>query len=140
MDKIEYLYFIPLLLYGIALNDLFVQFKYFLQPKFRYAPYVLTILLFVEMLVFNVYEYFEYAQGMNVDNYFEYMFFLIPPVLSMMLVSSTIIKEEAEDIERAYHETIRYTYILLALLMVSRLLPVFKVNDHLQNEKLYFIL
>jgi hypothetical protein len=132
MDKIEYLYFIPLLLYGIALNDLFVQFKLFLQPKFRYAPYLITVVIFIEMTVFNVYEYYEFAKGFNADNYFEYMFYLIPPILSMMLVSSTVINESVEDVAEAYEKTIRYTFILLAVLMAFRLLSSFSSGSDLE--------
>lgn len=136
MDKVEYLYFIPLLLYGIALNDLFVQFKLFLQPKFRYLPYVLTIIIFIEIIIFNVYEYYEFAKGLNTMNYFDYMFYLIPPVLSMMLVTSTVIKEDVENVEAAYDNTIRFTFTLLTLFFGFRLLSAFNVNDSLDIPRI----
>ena len=51
MDAAEYLAFLPLLIYGIALADLFSQWKRLFNPKQLYLPYILLTGILTETAI-----------------------------------------------------------------------------------------
>jgi len=54
MDSTEYLAFVPLLLYGIALADLFDllgQWRRFFDKEYLYWPYFLTTVMVTELAI-----------------------------------------------------------------------------------------
>ena len=53
MEAPEYLAFIPLLFYGIALADLLGQWRRFFDGDYFYLPYFLTTLIFTEVAIWN---------------------------------------------------------------------------------------
>ena len=59
MEASEYLAFIPLLIYGIALADLLGQWRRFFDRDYFYLPYFLTTLIFTENAIWSVYGYLE---------------------------------------------------------------------------------
>ncbi len=72
MGAVEYLLFIPLLIYGIALSDLFGEWKKIFNPSKLYIPYALTILLITEIGIYNVYIFFNISDMLAKSTYFIY--------------------------------------------------------------------
>ena len=57
MDATEYLAFLPLLIYGIALADLFSQWKRLFNPRLLFIPYLLLTIILTETALYNVFVY-----------------------------------------------------------------------------------
>lgn len=55
MDPIEYLLFIPLLIYGIVLTRLLGEWRRFFDTANWHGPYVVTIVVFTEVAIWNIY-------------------------------------------------------------------------------------
>jgi len=115
MDIVEYLLFVPLLIYGIALSDLFSQWKRFIEPSFWYLPYQITLVLVTEVGVYNVFEFFKLASHFSSISYFVYWLYLLPPLLFLLMVNFLTHSEDFLD---------------MASFFSSRRKPVFLLQFH----------
>ena len=88
MDPAEYLAFVPLLIYGIALADLLGQWRRFFDKDYFYFPYFLTTIIFTEAAVWNVYKYLEVVTNLEGVSYAQYWAYLVQPVLFLITVSA----------------------------------------------------
>ena len=88
MDSSEYLAFVPLLIYGIALADLFGEWKRLFDKTQWFLPYILLTVVFTEVAVYNVFIYLKLVNQMADLNYINYLVTLLPPFLFMLLVNS----------------------------------------------------
>ena len=84
MDASEYLAFLPMLLYGIALADLFSQWKRLFSPKQLFLPYLLLTIMLTETALYNVFIYAKLLDELKGLSYFGYLKYLIPPFLFML--------------------------------------------------------
>ncbi|MBK3517646.1 hypothetical protein [Carboxylicivirga marina] len=87
MEATEYLAFLPLLIYGIALADLFGEWKRLLEPKGVFIPYLLFTVLLTETAVYNVFAYAELVGDLQNLHYYDYLVKLLPPFLFMLTVN-----------------------------------------------------
>ena len=124
MDIAEYLVFIPLLLYGISLADLLSEWKRILEPKHMYWPYSLLTIMLTETAVYNIYVYQNLIEALAYAGYYDYLTFLIPPFLFLMLTHAFTPDKES-DTELYFKDRMRVVFLLTALFISSKFLHSF---------------
>ena len=88
MDASEYLAFIPLLIYGLAVADLLGEWKRLFNKEQWYLPYLLLTVIFTEVAIYNVFIYVKLVNQMVGQTYLSYLMYILPPFLFLMTVSS----------------------------------------------------
>jgi hypothetical protein len=129
MDVIEYLLFIPLLIYGIALTQLLGQWRRMFDRNNFYAPFVVTIVAFTETAVQNVYHYLPIFTARSDHSYGSYLLDLAGPFL-FLLASASLSHgehEEAFDRER-FSARIPSAYAFMSAFVALHLLPQFRAD------------
>lgn len=86
MDKIEYLLFIPLLIYGITLSDLFSEYKRMIKDSVIHIKYMIAILLLSEVAIFNIYKLYSIINTYDITTYVQFWVLLIPPIIFMITI------------------------------------------------------
>lgn len=127
MDASEYLSFLPLLLYGIALADLFSQWKRLFNPKKIFIPYLLFTIILTETALYNVFVYAELLDQLKGLSYFGYLAYLIPPFL-FMLTTNIFTPDQDSDTEEYFMKQMPVFLTLLALFSASHFLYDFDEN------------
>ena len=127
MEASEYLAFLPLLIYGIALADLFNQWKRFFNPKELYIPYLLLTIILTETALYNVFIYAELIDNLVGLSYFSYLSYLIPPFL-FMLTANIFTPDQDSDTEEYFLKQMPVFLSLLALFAASHFLYNFNEN------------
>ena len=127
MEASEYLAFLPLLIYGIALADLFSQWKRFFNPKELYIPYLLLTIILPETALYNAFIYAELIDKLVGLSYFSYLSYLIPPFL-FMLTANIFTPDQDSDTEEYFLKQMPVFLSLLALFAASHFLYNFNEN------------
>lgn len=122
MEPSEYLAFIPLLIYGIALADLLGQWRRFFDRDYFYLPYFLTTLIFTEMAIWNVFIYLEVTDRLEGIRYFQYWLYLLQPMLFLIAVSALTPEPENKETEAYFKRRMPIVFGLMALYVGSHLL------------------
>lgn len=122
MDPAEYLAFLPLLFYGIALADLLGQWRRFFDRTYFYLPYVLTTVVFTELAIWNVYGYLAVVHRLDEASYLEYWAYLLQPMLFLLTVSALTPESEESDTEAYFNKRISLIYALMAAFLCSHFL------------------
>ncbi len=122
MDSGEYLAFIPLLFYGIALADLLGQWRRFFDKDYRYLPYFLTTIVFTEIAVWNVFGYLEVVMSLEHVGYAQYWGFLLQPMLFLLTVSALTPESDDTDTEAYFKSRMSLVYGLMALFVLTHML------------------
>jgi hypothetical protein len=128
MDNAEYLAFVPLLLYGIALGDLLGQWKRFFRRESFYWPYFLTTIMFTEWGISNVFEYNQVVQRMDGVAYPEYLLLLVQPMIFMTMVSALTPEGDDPDTKRHFAQRARIVFSLCGFFILVQTLPFFGVS------------
>ncbi len=116
MDAAEYLAFLPLLIYGIALADLFGEWKRLLEPKGVFITYILFTVVLTETAVYNVFAYAELVENLRGLQYHDYLIKLVPPFLFMLTVNA-FTPEKGDDTKVYFISQMRSFLIMLAAFM-----------------------
>ncbi len=116
MDAAEYLAFLPLLIYGIALADLFAEWKRLLEPKGVFIPYILFTIMLTEVAVYNVFAYAELVDGLKGLPYYSYLLKLVPPFVFMLTVNA-FTPDKGADTETYFMKQMPNFFTLLAVFM-----------------------
>ncbi len=119
MDPAEYLTFVPLLFYGIALTDLLGQWRRFFDRNYFYLPYFLTTLVFTEVAVWDVYTYLEVVSNLEGVSYRQYWSYLIKPILFLLTVSALTPESDQQDTEGYFKQRLSLVYGLMAVFIAS---------------------
>ncbi len=127
MDSAEYLAFVPLLLYGMALADLLGQWRRFFEKKYIYWPYFLTTVIFTELAIRNVFLYLEVVQKLDGISYFHYWLDLMQPVIFLMVVSALTPDSAESDTKDYFEKRITIVFALFAAFIASHFLPAYGV-------------
>ncbi|MEM7398457.1 MAG: hypothetical protein AAF354_05900 [Pseudomonadota bacterium] len=122
MEASEYLAFIPLLIYGIALADLLGQWRRFFEPDYFYLPYFLTTLIFTESAIWSVYQYLEVTSHLEGISYFQYWSYLLQPMLFLVTVSALTPETEIRDTQTYFIKRMPVVFGLMALYIGSHLI------------------
>lgn len=123
MDINEYFSFIPLLLYGVALADLFSQWRRFFEKEYVYLPYVLSTVVFTESAIWNIYLFIIDLQGTKFTNYYHYWSFLIQPILFVLIIHAFTPETKNKDTEAYFKNRMRVVFVLFAIYIALHLLP-----------------
>jgi len=121
MEAPEYLAFIPLLFYGIALADLLGQWRRFFDRDYFYLPYFLTTLIFTEVAIWNVFIYLEVIGKLEGIRYFHYWLYLLQPMLFLVIVSALTPEPENKDTDLYFQKRMPIVFGLMALYIASHL-------------------
>jgi hypothetical protein len=127
MDASEYLAFLPLLIYGIALADLFSQWKRFFNPKELFLPYFLFTVILTETALYNVFIYAKLIDQLAGLSYFNYLLYLLPPFL-FMLTANIFTPDKGEETRAYFIRNMPVFLTLLALFVASHFLYDFEEN------------
>ncbi len=130
MDQIEYLYFIPLLIYGIALSDIFGEFKHLLKAKTHYWPYIILIFILSESAVFNVYQLYNVHVNLTTSSYLQFWLFLIPPIVFLLAVNAIVNKDENADKEQLkihFDKQLVVTFSLIIIYLFLHYMPIMHI-------------
>ncbi|MCT4587958.1 MAG: hypothetical protein N4A71_09065 [Carboxylicivirga sp.] len=119
MDVTEYLAFLPLLIYGIALADLFGEWKRLLEPKGLYLPYILFTIVLTEIAVYNVFVYAELVSHLSGIKYYDYMVKLLPPFLFMLTVNA-FTPDKGADTKTYFDKQMPNFCVMMAVFMGTR--------------------
>lgn len=111
MDSSEYLAFIPLLLYGLAAAELLGEWKRLFDRKNWFLPYLLLTIVFTEVAIYNVFIYVKLVNQMAGQTYLNYLIYLLPPFLFLLMVNS--FTPDKEDVTKDYFEKNMPTFLML---------------------------
>jgi hypothetical protein len=112
-----------LLIYGIALAELFSQWRRFFEKHYRYWPYVITTVVFIEIAIWNVYLFFLISEDLSEVNYFEYWLFLIQPILFLILVHALTPDPGTKKTEVYFKKRMPVVFGLMGIYIASHLIP-----------------
>jgi hypothetical protein len=121
MEATEYLAFLPLLIYGIALADLFREWKRFLNLKEIFFPYLIVTIIFTETALYNVFAFAGLLENLEGLTYSSYLLYLAPPFL-FMLATSFFTPEEKSDTEEYFMKNMPVFLTFFALFVASHFL------------------
>ena len=131
MEATEYLAFLPLFIYGIALADLFREWKRFLNLKEIFLPYLIVTIILTETALYNVFAFAGLLENLKGQTYSSYLLYLAPPFL-FMLATSFFTPEENSDTEGYFMKNMPVFLTFFALFTASHFLYDF-------NEPTIFI-
>jgi len=125
----EYLAFLPLLIYGIALADLFKEWKRLFDFKNVFLPYTLFTILLTELAIYNVFIYLNVVSELGEGDfkYYQYLLSLIPPFLFMLTVN-IFTPEKSENTKEYFLKNQPLIFILLASFFSSHFIYDFEEN------------
>jgi hypothetical protein len=123
MEPAEYLAFIPLLFYGMALAELLSQWRRFFDKDFLYWPYILTTIVFTEVAIFNVYLYLDVTEVLAGIGYYQYWRYLSQPIVFLLTVSALTPEAENRNTEAYFKQRLPIIFGLMAVFIASHLLP-----------------
>ena len=122
MEASEYLAFVPLLVYGIALSELLGQWRRFLDRDLFYLPHFMTTVVFTELAVWNVYGYLSVVQELEGVSYRQYCGYLLQPMLFLLTVSALTPEADTDDTRAYFDERFPLVYLLMAGFIASHFL------------------
>lgn len=102
MAPTEYLAFIPLLIYGMAIANLLGEWKRLFSRDNWYFPYLIYTIVFTELAIYNVFIYVKLLDLIVGKPYLVYLGFILPPFLYIMMVN--VFTPEKEDDTKEYFE------------------------------------
>jgi len=131
MEVSDYLAFLPLLIYGIALADLFSQWKRLFTPKDLFIPYLFLTIILTETALYNVFVYAELIDQLVGFSYFIYLTYMIPPFL-FMLTANIFTPDYGSDTEEYFMKQMPVFFTLLALFVASHFL--YDIGENLATK------
>jgi hypothetical protein len=121
MSTTEYLAFIPLLIYGMGLTTLLIEWKRLFDPKEIFLPYTLLTLILTEVGIYNVFTYERLVNQFAGQSYLNYLIFLASPLL-YFLVANVFTPEARENTKEHFIRRMRLFCTLFALFAASNIL------------------
>ncbi|MGA9540537.1 MAG: hypothetical protein WBQ77_05755 [Methyloceanibacter sp.] len=140
MEASEYLAFLPLLIYGIALADLLSQWRRFFDRDYFYLPYFLATLLFTENAIWSVYGYLEVTSHLDGIGYFQYWAYLLQPMLFLVIVSALTPDPENKDTEAYFIKRMPVVFGMMAVYIGSHFIADYGEMSSLNVARVLAIL
>jgi hypothetical protein len=139
MSTAEYLVFIPLLIYGVGLTTLLVEWKRLFDPSEFFLPYTLLTLVMTEIAIYNVFIYQRLINQFSGQSYLTYLTFLISPFL-FFLVTNIFTPEPGEKTREHFIKRMPLFYSLFALLVASNFIYRLEASIYANVTRIVFIL
>lgn len=140
MSLEEQLAFIPLLLYGIAVADLFSHWRRFFHKEYLYWPYVITAIILTEVAIWNIYLFMFRQENLEYVTYYEYWTILIKPIIFLLLVHAFTPEAEDKDTKTYFIMRIPLVFGLLAVYVGLHLVPDFDASDSMFYPRIFGVL
>lgn len=121
MSATEYLAFIPLLIYGMAIANLLGEWRRLFDKQKRYLPYLLYTIVFTEIAIYNVFIYVEILDKVVGKPYLAYLGFLISPFLYILMVN-VFTPENQYETKEYFNKNISTCLYLMAAFVASHFL------------------
>ena len=118
MPTLEYLGFIPLLMFGLGLAELLSQWKRLFDPIDWYLPYTIFTIVLTEIAVYNVYTYFNLLAQLPGKSYYIYLLYLLPPFL-FLLTTIAFTPEKGTKTKEHFVMRMPIFFTLLAVFILS---------------------
>jgi hypothetical protein len=137
MDPIEYLLFIPLLMYGIVLTHLFGEWKRFFDLENWHWPYIITVVVFTEIAIWNIYTFLDVISRDESHSYLSYLGLLGAPFLFMLSVNALLAGEGAGGLvdREEFGRRMRLSYFFMGCFVMFHFVPLFGPNDGLNGPR-----
>lgn len=139
MNATDVLKTLPLLIYGIAIAELFSQWKRFVGIQRIYPPYVLLTLLLTEIAFYNVFLFAQLVDEIRIMSYRNYLVYLFPSVIFMITVYS-FTPEKEEDTETYFIKNMPVFLSLIAIFIASHFLFSFEESTIVTFGRIVVIL
>jgi len=139
MDTSEYLAFIPLLIYGIAVADLLGQWRRFFDRNYLYLPYFITTIMFTEVAVWNIYSYLDFLESLGSVDYFQYWMYLVQPMIFLLIVSALTPEPEIRDTEQYFKQRMPLVFGLMAVFVLTHTIAGLGFSQPLTFTRLIII-
>ena len=139
MTKVEYLLFIPLLIYGIAIADLLSQWRRMFSVKSRFFPYMILTVILTEVAVYNVFSFLQKIDRLTDVNYAEYWLYLLPPLIFLLAVSALVVEKDEDANKEFFLKRVPVVFSLLAFYIFFHLLPMYAFYDSMWYLRIVLI-
>ena len=140
VNEVQYLVFIPLLLYGITLSDLLNQSRRFYKKENIYWPFILTVLVFTEVAIWNVYIYLDFANELIGISYRNYWMYLVQPITFLLVVHALIPDKDEMVTEASFRKRMPLVFGFMALYIGIHLVPRVAGVESLNIQRLIAVL
>ncbi len=127
MKSSEVLAFLPLLIYGFAIAELFRQWKRIIDFKHLFLPYTLFTLVLTEIALYNVFLYSKLVPEISGLTYFNYMIYLLPPFLFMITVY-VFTPEKEDDTKEYFIAKMPIFFFLISLFIATHFIFEYQEN------------
>lgn len=138
MDPAEYLAIIPLLIYGIGLTDLLSEWKRAFDKKDRFPLYVIYTIILTEVAIYNVVIYVDLVNSFPDQTYFQYLGYLLPPILFMIVVN-VFTPNEGSITKDYFMENVSLIFVLMAIFISSHFFYSFDGPDNQKYIRVLFV-
>lgn len=138
MRTLEYLGFIPLLMYGLGLADLLSQWKRLFDRKEWYLPYTIFTIVLTEIAVYNVFIYFNLLAKLPGQNYYTYLSYLLPPFLFLLTIRA-FTPENDEDTKQHFVKRMPIFFSLLAAFILSHFVFNYEESIYMHIVRLFVV-
>lgn len=138
MSATDYLSFLPLLIYGIAIADLFSHWKRLFDIKTFFLPYALFTIMLTEVALYNVFIYAELIRDLEGLAYGQYLIYLLPPFLFMM-VANVFTPDKGEETRAYFLKQRPLLFSLLSVFIATHYLYDFNEEPFVIYARLVFV-
>lgn len=138
MPTLEYLGFIPLLMFGLGLADLLSQWRRLFDPREWYLPYTVFTVILTEIAVYNVYTYFTLLTQLPGQSYYIYLLYLLPPFLFLLTTSAFTPEKDAKTKEH-FVQRMPIFFTLLAAFILSHFIFSYKEIFYIHIARLLIV-
>jgi hypothetical protein len=120
-------------MYGIVLTKLFGEWRRFFDFENWHGPYIITIVVFTEIAVWNIYTFLDVISREASHSYPSYLGLLAAPFLFMLSINALLAGEEAGGlVDRAeFQSRMRLSYFFMGCFLALHFLPLFGPDDGL---------
>lgn len=139
MSPTDYLSFLPLLIYGIAIADLLSQWKRLFDFNTFFLPYALFTIMLTEVALYNVFIYAELIQDLEGLSYGMYLIYLLPPFL-FMLVTNIFTPDKGDDTRLYFLKQRPLFFSLLSVFIGTHFLFDFNESGQEYTRIVYIVI
>ena len=131
MDLIEYLLFIPLLIFGIVLTDLLGEWRRFFDRRHWHAPYLITIVVFTEIAVWTMFGFLDVINKQSNHTYLSYVALLSAPFTFLLSVNALLADERRGGLvdPLEFAARMRLSYFFMGCFISLHFLPLFNLHE-----------
>lgn len=138
MSFTEYLLFIPLLIYGIVLSQLLGEWRRFFDLANWHWPYIITIVVFTEIAVWNIYTFLGVFTRHDSHSYMTYLGLLSAPFLFLLAVNALLVGEDDDGLvdRTEFRSRMPLSYFFMGCYVALHLTPLLSDGDEFRPVRI----